>query len=174
MPLTFTGMSCPWWALSVVNTYEISECEVVCRHMAHFMALRRLPTLYCSTMMAMHSLQKQCPQVSTAHYQSKTPSEYIHTNKVWQISLSSVYFTSWPSGRAQIGHGSGFRPPVDLSWDWINQYINYYIKCNSFVYLYMYYEYRVLKSTYHAKQDFSCSFKSLNILFKKVRFHNVK
>lgn len=80
MPLTFTGMSCPWWALSVVNTYEISECEVVCRHMAHFMALRRLPTLYCSTIMAMHSLQKQCPQVSTAHYQSKTPSEYIHTN----------------------------------------------------------------------------------------------
>lgn len=25
--------------------------------------------------------------------------------------------TSRPSGRAQMGHGSGFRPPVDLSWD---------------------------------------------------------
>lgn len=66
--LTFTGMSCPWWALWVVNTYEISECEVVCRHMAHFMALRRFPMLYCSTMIAMHSLQKQCPQVNTAHW----------------------------------------------------------------------------------------------------------
>lgn len=26
--------------------------------------------------------------------------------------------TSCPSGRAQMGHGSGFTPPVDLSWDW--------------------------------------------------------
>lgn len=36
--------------------------------MAHLMARRLEPTLYCSTMMAMHSLQKQWPQVSTAHW----------------------------------------------------------------------------------------------------------
>lgn len=28
-----------------------------------------------------------------------------------------VSLTSWPRGRAQMGHGSGFSPPVDLSWD---------------------------------------------------------
>lgn len=40
---------------------------MVCLQMAHLMARRREPTLYCSTMMEMHSLQKQWPQVSTAH-----------------------------------------------------------------------------------------------------------
>lgn len=35
------------------------------------------------------------------------------TNKRWKQRRS----TSCPSGRAQMGHGSGFSPPVDLSWD---------------------------------------------------------
>lgn len=43
-------------------------CDVVCLQMAHLMARRLDPTLYCSTMIAMHSLQKQWPQVSTAHW----------------------------------------------------------------------------------------------------------
>lgn len=143
-------MSCPWWALWVVNTYEISECEVVCRHMAHFIALRRLPTLYCSTMMAMHPLQKQCPQVSTAHYQSKTHVQSIYIHIYTRQIHFCFYFTSWPNGRAQIGHGSGFRPPVDLSWDWINQYMNYYIKRVSFIYLYS------TTSTLGLKEDILC------------------
>lgn len=37
--------------------------------MAHLIELRRVPTLYCSMMIAIHSLQKQCPHVSTAHYE---------------------------------------------------------------------------------------------------------
>lgn len=43
-------------------------CDVVCLQMAHLMARRLEPTLYCSTMIAMHSLQKQWPHVSTAHW----------------------------------------------------------------------------------------------------------
>lgn len=32
--------------------------------------------------------------------------------------LLTTTLTSCPRGRAQMGHGSGFSPPVDLSWDW--------------------------------------------------------
>lgn len=65
---TFTGISSSWFAVSAVKTYDISLWDVVCLQMAHLIELRRVPTLYCSMMIATHSLQKQCPHVSTAHY----------------------------------------------------------------------------------------------------------
>ena len=55
-------------------------CDVVCLQMAHLMARRLEPTLYCSTMMAMHSLQKQWPQVSTAHWK-REPDEMIRAEQ---------------------------------------------------------------------------------------------
>lgn len=68
---TFTGMSSSWLAFSEVKTYEISLWDVVWRQMAHLMELLWDPTLYCSIIIEMHSLQKQCPQVSTAHWKRK-------------------------------------------------------------------------------------------------------
>lgn len=36
--------------------------------------------------------------------------------------------TSWPRGRAQMGHGSGFSPPVDLSWDYGEEIFRSYLE----------------------------------------------
>lgn len=75
---TFTGISSSWFAVSAVKTYDISLWDVVCLQMAHLIELRRVPTLYCSMMIATHSLQKQCPHVSTAHYAGNKKNQHKH------------------------------------------------------------------------------------------------
>lgn len=76
--LTLTGISSSWFAASAVKTYDISLWDVVCLQMAHLMELRRVPMLYCWMMIAMHSLQKQCPHVSTAHYAGNKKTQTQH------------------------------------------------------------------------------------------------
>lgn len=44
----------------------------------------------------------------------------VSTSRITQVTgeeQAGASLTSCPSGREQMGHGSGFSPPVDLSWD---------------------------------------------------------